>query len=35
MINEVDVDGNGMIDFLEFLNLMARKMKDMDSEEEL
>ncbi|PSR86744.1 Calmodulin like [Actinidia chinensis var. chinensis] len=35
MINEVDADGNGTIDFLEFLNLMARKMKDTDSEEEL
>ena len=27
MINEVDADGNGTIDFPEFLNLMARKMK--------
>ncbi len=27
MINEVDSDGNGTIDFPEFLNLMARKMK--------
>ena len=27
MINEVDVDGNGTIDFPEFLTLMARKMK--------
>ncbi|CAK9250985.1 unnamed protein product [Sphagnum jensenii] len=35
MINEVDADGNGTIDFGEFLNLMARKMKDTDSEEEL
>jgi len=35
MISEVDVDGNGTIDFPEFLNLMARKMKDTDSEEEL
>ncbi|CAL5332987.1 unnamed protein product [Camellia sinensis] len=34
MINEVDADGNGTIDFPEFLNLMARKMKDTDSEEE-
>ncbi|XP_028103242.1 proline-rich receptor-like protein kinase PERK1, partial [Camellia sinensis] len=33
MINEVDADGNGTIDFPEFLNLMARKMKDTDSEE--
>ncbi|KAL9812335.1 putative guanylate cyclase activating protein [Arabidopsis thaliana] len=35
MINEVDADGNGTIDFPEFLNLMAKKMKDTDSEEEL
>ncbi|XP_057483722.1 calmodulin-2/4-like [Actinidia eriantha] len=35
MINEVDADGNGTIDFPEFLNLMARKMKDTASEEEL
>ncbi|KAI9071335.1 hypothetical protein K1719_046714 [Acacia pycnantha] len=35
IINEVDADGNGAIDFPEFLNLMARKMKDTDSEEEL
>ena len=35
MINEVDVDGNGTIDFPEFLNLMERKMKDTDSQEEL
>lgn len=27
MIHEVDADGNGTIDFPEFLNLMARKMK--------
>lgn len=27
MINEVDADGNGTIDFHEFLTLMARKMK--------
>ena len=26
MINEVDADGNGTIDFPEFLSLMARKM---------
>ncbi|XP_074562578.1 calmodulin-3-like [Curcuma longa] len=35
MINEVDADGNGTIDFPEFLNLMARKMKDTDSQKEL
>jgi len=27
MIDEVDADRNGTIDFAEFLNLMARKMK--------
>jgi calmodulin len=27
--------GNGTIDFEEFLHMMARKMKDTDSEEEL
>ncbi|KAH7522233.1 hypothetical protein FEM48_Zijuj07G0116600 [Ziziphus jujuba var. spinosa] len=27
MISEVDVDGNGTIEFAEFLNLMAKKMK--------
>jgi calmodulin len=42
MINEVDADGSGTIDFPEFLSLMARyfqlrfrKMKDTDTEEEL
>ncbi|CAD7688818.1 unnamed protein product [Nyctereutes procyonoides] len=35
MINEVDTDGNGTIDFPEFLTMMARKMKDTDSEEEI
>ncbi|KDD73483.1 hypothetical protein H632_c2130p0 [Helicosporidium sp. ATCC 50920] len=35
MIREVDADNNGTIDFPEFLNLMAIKMKDTDSEEEL
>eukprot|EP00923_Selenidium_pygospionis_P035350 GHVN01061684.1.p1 GENE.GHVN01061684.1~~GHVN01061684.1.p1 ORF type:complete len:152 (-),score=37.37 GHVN01061684.1:188-643(-) len=35
MIHEVDHDGNGTIDFPEFLQLMARKMKDTDTEEEL
>jgi len=32
---QVDADGNGTIDFPEFLTLMARKMKDTDSEEEI
>jgi len=31
----LDADGNGTIDFPEFLSLMARKMKDTDTEEEL
>lgn len=35
MIREIDTDGNGMIDFPEFLTLMARKMKDTDTEEEI
>jgi calmodulin len=35
MINEVDIDGNGTINFKEFLGLMARKMRDTDSQEEL
>merc|ERR1712003_43207 len=35
MINEVDSDGSGTIDFAEFLSLMSKKMKDADSEEEL
>ncbi|XP_026423629.1 calmodulin-like protein 11 isoform X1 [Papaver somniferum] len=35
MIKEVDVDGNGTIEFGEFLSLMARKMKETDAEEEL
>jgi len=33
MINEVDTDGNGTIDFPEFLTMMA--MKETDSDEEL
>lgn len=35
MINEVDADGSGTIDFAEFLTLMARKMKTKDSEAEI
>ena len=35
MIQEVDADGNGTIDFGEFLTMMARKMRDTDSEEEI
>ncbi|KAI9566104.1 hypothetical protein HD554DRAFT_1225105 [Boletus coccyginus] len=33
MIDEVDGDGNGTVNFPEFLTMMARKMKDADSEE--
>ena len=35
MINESDADGNGFIDFPEFLTMMARKMRYTDSEEEI
>lgn len=35
MINEVDADCYRNVDFSEFLTLKARKMKDMDNEEEL
>ena len=34
-IQEVDSEGTGKVDFPEFLALMARKAKDVDSEEEL
>jgi calmodulin len=32
---QVDADGNNSIDFAEFITLMARKMHDTDSEEEI
>ena len=35
MIREVDADGNGNLDFSEFLTLMASKMRYNDTEEEL
>lgn len=35
MVNEVDQDGNGTIEFNEFLQMMSKKMKDGDSEDEL
>jgi calmodulin len=35
MVNEIDKDGNGTVDFPEFLTMMSRKMKDTDSEEEI
>ncbi|KAK6929888.1 EF-hand domain [Dillenia turbinata] len=35
MISEIDTDGNGTIEFVEFLHLMAKKVKETDAEEEL
>ncbi|CAG9311064.1 unnamed protein product [Blepharisma stoltei] len=35
MINEIDTDENGIIDFTEFLGLMAKQMKGQDSKGEL
>jgi len=35
IINEVDVDGNGIIDFTEFLEMMAKKGNHTNSEDEL
>lgn len=35
MINEVDADGNGKIDFAEFVTLMARKMNNTDKDSEI
>ncbi|XP_020213342.1 calmodulin-like protein 8 [Cajanus cajan] len=35
MMNQVDTDGNGTIEFGEFMNLMATKMKESEAEEEL
>merc|ERR1712217_957537 len=35
MMQDVEPDENGCIDFPDFLSLMARKMKDCDTEEEL
>ncbi|XP_078182254.1 calmodulin-6-like [Carex rostrata] len=35
MINEVDADNSGTIDFKEFLGLMAHKLRDKESEQEL
>lgn len=35
MVNEVDQDGNGTIEFNEFLQMMSKKMKDADGEKEL
>lgn len=35
MVNEVDIDGNGTIEFNEFLQMMSKKMKGADDEDEL
>ncbi|ODQ78637.1 hypothetical protein BABINDRAFT_172009 [Babjeviella inositovora NRRL Y-12698] len=35
LVNEVDINNDGNIDFPEFLTMMARKMKDTDSEAEI
>lgn len=35
MINKIDVDGDGTIDFEEYLQMMCMQMKTRDSEEEI
>jgi Ca2+-binding EF-hand superfamily protein len=35
MINEVDVDGNGTVEFAEFVILMTNKVKEMTKDEEI
>jgi len=35
MINDVDADGSGTIEFPEFLQMMSRKIRDTESEEEI
>ncbi|XP_053112231.1 calmodulin-like protein 3 [Hemicordylus capensis] len=35
MVSEVDANGTGTVDFSEFLSLMAKRTRDMDSEEEI
>lgn len=35
MIAEVDADGNGLIDFSEFVTLLARKMNNSDKDKEI
>ena len=35
MIVDVDMDGNGVIDFAEFVSMMARRINDMDVEKEI
>ena len=34
MINDADTDGNGTIDFSEFLTMMVRQMTDLESQED-
>lgn len=35
MIEEVDADGNGEVDFKEFVALMAKRMKEDDTNEDM
>lgn len=35
MVNEVDINGNGTIEFNEFLLMMSKKMKSAEGEDEL
>ena len=35
MVQEADTDGNGTIEFTEFLDMIVMKSKDMDAENEL
>ena len=35
MIGDVDLDGNGVIDFAEFVSMMARRMSEVDAEKEI
>jgi Ca2+-binding EF-hand superfamily protein len=35
MVNDVDQNDNGMIEFNEFLQMMSKKMREGDSEDEL
>ena len=35
MVNEVDQDGNGTIEFREFLEMMSKKLQSVDKDQEL